>query len=149
MSVREKDLPQRVEAEIALLGMVVSAEYGDVLADAEFLHPADFYVEWRGLVWQAAQALRADGVPVNYIALVDKLTEMDALGEGKPVESISDVTECANHIPPNASARRLALSVQQAALRRQDIHRAHLLASAAYSGSEETWQHEREQVAAH
>lgn len=95
-------------------------------------------------MWRAAQALHIEGVEVNFLALLDKLEEWDVIGDGKPVGSISDVTACVNHIPPNAQPRHLAESIYKTALRRSDIHQAHLLASAAYSGKNEDWQYARE-----
>lgn len=143
---REKQLPHNVDAEKALVGMAASGEYGDVLAETAFLEPKHFYIAWHGTVWRAAHALHAAGVEINFLALLDKLAELDVIGEGKPVESISDVTACVNNIPPNATAQHLAESVYRTALRRYDIHRAHQLAHAAYSGNYEDWQREREET---
>ena len=148
MTTYEKDLPHSADAEMNLLGML-DGSWGDVVGEAIFLEPRHFYIAWHRTIWQAAQSVHADGVEVNFLTLHDKLKEWDVIGEGKIVDSISDVTEYANTIPPNAAAKSLAESIHKTALRRWDIDRAGRLANAAYSGDNDDWQREREETSAY
>jgi len=142
MTATETPLPCEPGYEDALIGML-DGEWPVVLTaeGAGAVLPEHFYSgEWKRETWRVARALLARGNAVNHLSLDRELRARELLGEGKLIESISDITECVNHVPPNetpASCARVLLGV---ARRRADIASAgRLMSAAVYETGEDAY----------
>src|SRR5258708_10481230 len=126
-----KPLPHDVDAERSLVGMLCD-EWQE---DAGYLTTEMFYDQrWRDL-FTSAVALNARGEPVNAERLFDELRARTLLGDGRRIASISDVTECMNHIPPSETAGTLAARIHSAWQRQVAVKAMQELVAAAYDDS--------------
>jgi AAA domain-containing protein len=129
----EVPLPCEPEYETALIGML-DGTWPDVLdtEGAGSVSPEHFYSgDWKRETWRVALALTARGEAVNHLSLDRELRARDLLGDGKLIATVSDITECANHVPPNETPASCARVLLQVARRRADIASASRLMSAA------------------
>src|SRR5260221_12143165 len=139
----EKPLPHDVDGERSLVGLLCEQWQ----PDAANVPPAAFYdPRWRA-VSVCAHALNARGEPVNAERLDGELRTRDLIGEGRPIASISDVTECMNNIPPGETGATLAARIHDAWQRRRVIEASNELAVAALNDHAATWKTTRDRVA--
>lgn len=130
---QEEPLPCEPGYEDALIGML-DGNWPDVLSveGADAVLPEHFYSgEWKRETWRVALALSVRREAINHLSLESELRARGLLGAGKLIESISDITECANHVPPNETPASCARKLLQVARRRADIGSAGRLMSAA------------------
>jgi Protein of unknown function (DUF3987) len=131
----EQPLPHDVSAEHGLVGLLCE----DWQPEAGHIQPEQCYLPMSGAVVQCAHALNARGVPVNLETLDNELRERALIGDGKPVGSIADVSECANHLAMNETGATLVARIQDTWERRRAIGTANELVMAAYSDHAATW----------
>lgn len=145
-ATREPELPHDSVAEQALMGMLADdALYPGLWEHCAYLQPGHFFDHSYRPVWGVAQALHARGESVNLLTLNHALSEAGLIGPGREIESIADITECANTIPLHATPEWCARVIFDMACRRYDIHRAYALANAAYHGGDD-YRHYRDQL---
>jgi replicative DNA helicase len=135
MTTRELTLPQDVEAERSLVALLCE----DWQPEAAHILPRHCYDPLARAVVTCARALHSRTVPVNLETLNGELRARDLIGEGKPVGSIADVSECANHLAMNETGATLAARIYTAWERRKAIRAAAVLADAAYNDNPATW----------
>jgi AAA domain len=142
VTTTEMPLPCEPGYEDALIGML-DGTWPDVLTaeGAGGVLPEHFYSgEWKRETWRVARALTARGEAVNHVSLESELRARELLGEGKLIESISDITECANHVPPNETPVNCARKLLQVAQRRADFASAgRLMSAAVYETGEDAY----------
>jgi RecA/RadA recombinase len=142
VTTTETPLPCEPEYETALIGML-DGTWPDVLATegAGSVSPEHFYSgEWKRETWRVAQALTARGEAVNHLSLDRELRARDLLGDGRLIGSISDITACVNHVPPNETPASCARVLLQVARRRADIASAgRLMSAAVYETGEDAY----------
>src|SRR5260370_22074111 len=142
MTTRELPLPQDVDDERSLVALLCE----DWQPDASHILPGHCYDPLARAVVKCARALHARAVPVNLESLDGELRARDLIGEGKPVGSIADVSECANHLAMNETGATLAARIYTAWERRKAIRAAAVLADAAYNDNAAAWPSSRARV---
>lgn len=101
--VDERDLnlpPAAIDAEEAVLGAILKNPRA-ISQVADLLLPADFYSKRHQLIWKAMQALEADGDPIDYHLLGDKLHQLgdyDAAGGLMYLSEINLATPTSAHL---------------------------------------------------
>jgi replicative DNA helicase len=116
--------PHNREAEEAVLGSVlINPSVVDELD--ERLRTSDFYITRNGWIWEAIAQLRTNGLPIDYLTLIDNLRQNNRLeGIGGPAYLMGLVnrTPSSLHaatygqmVKDTATCRRLVLAGQQIA----------------------------------
>src|SRR5260370_31321919 len=142
MTTRELPLPQDVDDERSLVALLCE----DWQPDASHILPGHCYDPLARAVVKCARALHARAVPVNLESLDGELRARDLIGEGKPVGSIADVSECANHLAMNETGATLAARIYTTWERRKAIRVSAVLADAAYNDNAAAWPSSRARV---
>jgi replicative DNA helicase len=110
--------PQNLEAEQSVLGAVLLSDTAlPALIIDERLHPADFYREGHGRIFQAMLDLHSLGEPVDALTLVEHLKQagdLDAVGGRAAIDllagsvpAVGNVRQYARIVRDNAMLRRL------------------------------------------
>src|SRR5688572_17363614 len=110
--------PQNLEAEQSVLGAVLLSDTAlPALIIDERLHPADFYREGHGRIYQAMLDLHTLGEPVDALTLVEHLKQagdLEAVGGRAAIDllagsvpAVGNVRQYARIVRDNAMLRRL------------------------------------------
>src|SRR3954452_18867060 len=110
--------PQNLEAEQSVLGAVLLSDTAlPALIIDERLHPADFYREGHGRIYQAMLDLHTLGEPVDALTLVEHLKQagdLDTVGGRAAIDllagsvpAVGNVRQYARIVRDNAMLRRL------------------------------------------
>lgn len=128
-------MPSNVDAESALLGMILSGDDA-ALADAqEVLRPEDFYRSAHAAVFSAALTLVARGEPTDVSLVIGALTEAGALENAGGRLELLNMLEAAGVA---GSGRHHARLIADLATRRRLIAVGTRVAAAGYSGEGST-----------
>src|SRR5438105_1091918 len=96
----DKLAPQAVDAEQSVLGsLLIDADA--ILKVADFLHPADFYRQQHGDIYEAVLALHAQREPIDLVTLGDELARrerLDAVGGPAYLATVMNVVPTAVHV---------------------------------------------------
>ena len=104
----ESSPPCNRDAEAAFLGSLMFNRGAFDLPSCALV-PDDFHSERHRTVYEAALAMKADGVPVDYVTLTDRLARDGTLGKAggyEGVDKIADAAPHAAHAPFYAAAVR-------------------------------------------
>jgi replicative DNA helicase len=127
----ERDLslpPHSLQAEEAVLGAVLKSP-GSVVRVSDFLKPEDFYAQRNRHVFRAMVGLFADGQPIDYHSVGDRLAQLnlyEASGGLMYLSELSLATPTAAHI------EHYGRIVERTSIMRQLIAKAQTIAEIAY-----------------
>ncbi len=130
------DPPANIEAEKGVLGSIILD--GAVLDDvATILRPDDFYRDSHGLVFRALLAIHAEAIPVDILAVAERL-RLD--GHFETIGGHGALVEAVESVPHSAHAVYYADIVRQKAISRDLMQAASEIladgASHAFNGGE-------------
>lgn len=120
--------PCRVEAEEAVLGSCLMDSAAAPLA-ASILKPADFFREAHRTVFQAVVDLLAQGHPVDFVSLGERLKSTGAYDDAKGIQLLSRFVDV---VPTAVHVESYARLVAEAAARRRLIQASARMAQLAY-----------------
>lgn len=124
----EKQLPQNIEAEIALLGSLIIDPQALALV-ADTLKPKDFYRNTHRDVYEAMLYLYEHRTPPDLITLYNELTRREQKIDGGWTSYLDGLTD---EVPTSAHVEHYARIVRETAEKRELIHAAGRIAAIAY-----------------
>ena len=131
MSVKERLLPQSIEAEQGVLGSIIIDP--DALATiADGLSSDDFYRDAHRTLYQVMMSLYERHEGADFITICDELERMNKLQD---VGGPSYVTSLINQVPTSGNVTYYARIVKEKATFRRLIHAAGQIAAHAYEES--------------
>jgi replicative DNA helicase len=123
--------PQNLEAEQSVLGAVLLSDTAlPALIIDERLHPADFYREGHGRIYQAMLDLHTVGEPVDALTLVEHLKQagdLDAVGGRAAIDLL------AGSVPAVGNVRQYARIVRDNAMLRRLLHASYEIQARVHS----------------
>jgi replicative DNA helicase len=129
----ERVPPHSLEAEVSVLGAALLSRTAASEAD-ELLRPDDFYRNAHRLVFEAVQALLAQGEPIDTVTLTEWLARQDRLDEVGGAAAVHDLTVA---VPTAANAAYYARIVRDRALMRRLIDAGTQVARLGYEATED------------
>jgi replicative DNA helicase len=130
--MRERTLPQNIEAEQGVLGSIlIDPQCYDLVADS--LSPIDFYRDGHRVIYQTIMSLVARRCKPDYITICDELDHIDKMEE---VGGADYITSLINRVPTSGNAEYYADIVRRTSACRQLIHVAGSIAAIAYEEDE-------------
>ncbi len=133
MTMPEKQPPQSVEAEEALLGALLIDPTAVALA-RDRLQPSDFYREKNGWLYEALLAVDARGAAPDLVTLCEELERRDRLHE---IGGREYLTALLNAVPSSVHAVHYADIVRRKATLRRVIKAASRITSIAWNEDDE------------
>ncbi len=130
----EKQLPQNIGAEQALLGSLIIDPFAIALV-ADTLRIADFYRNAHRDIYEAMLSLYAHHMPADYITLCNELERNEKYIEGGWPLYLDKLTD---DVPTSSHAQYYAKIVIAAAENRNLIHAAGQIAALAYEETDNT-----------
>jgi len=127
----ERDLslpPHSLQAEEAVLGAVLKSP-GSVVRVSDFLKPEDFYAQRNRHVFRAMVGLFADGQPIDYHSVGDRLAQ---LGMYEASGGLMYLSELSLATPTAAHIEHYGRIVERTSIMRQLIAKAQTIAEIAY-----------------
>ncbi len=133
MAIRERLLPQNIEAEYGVLGSIFIDQ--EVLAPvAEFLIAEDFYRDTHRIIFQTMLHLYNQRTPIDIITVTDALEQQGKLHEiGGP----GVISSFMNYVPTSGNAVYYGRIVARTGMLRRLIHACSQVVAHAYEDSEE------------
>ncbi len=123
--------PQNLEAEQSVLGAVLLSDTAlPALIIDERLHPADFYREGHGRIYQAMLDLHSLGEPVDALTLVEHLKQA---GDLESVGGRAAIDLLAGSVPAVGNVRQYARIVRDNAMLRRLLRASYEIQSQVHS----------------
>jgi replicative DNA helicase len=129
----EKQLPQNIEAEKAVLGSILIDSEAITLV-ADFLKPEDFYRNAHKQIYSAMLNLYAQHEPADYQLVIEELERTNKLEE---VGGASYITSLTNEVPTSSNIEYYGRIVQKKAEKRELIRASLKIAQFAYDEDED------------
>src|SRR5437773_1089201 len=126
----EKPLPSNLEAERAVLGVVLLDDKA-IHTVAEILRKEDFCLESHRKIWQKMLNLAADGLPIDPITLKDELQRSDEL---EKVGGAAYLTSLTDGLPRASNVEHYARIVKEKAALRRIIQFSHEATRRSFEG---------------
>ena len=131
--MREKILPQSIEAEEGVLGsLIIDPEA--IAQVAEFLTPDDFYRQAHSLLYTTMLRLWERREPADFITLC---TDLERTGMLEAVGGASSITALITYVPTSGNVAYYGRIVAQKALYRRLIHAAGQIATLAFEEADD------------
>lgn len=121
-------VPHSREAEEAVLGSVLinPEAYYDV---AQFLKGDDFYIHRHRWVWESFARLMESRKPIDYLTVVEDLTQNNQLDE---IGGAGYIATLINNVPSSLHAEAYGRIIEETAIRRRMLEAANRIAKLAY-----------------
>ncbi len=132
-NVAARVLPHSDDAEQAVLGCVLIDEDAPVAIISE-LKPEDFYEPAHKQIFSAMSALYNRDKPIDYVTLVEELTEAGVIDS---VGGMSYIISLTNYVPSAANYRHYLEIVKKTSTLRKLISSSQQIMDIAYSGDAE------------
>ena len=132
-NVTARVLPHSDDAEQAVLGCVLIDEDAPVAIISE-LKPEDFYEPAHKQIFTAMSALYNRDKPIDYVTLVEELTEAGVIDS---VGGMSYIISLTNYVPSAANYRHYLEIVKKTSTLRKLISSSQQIMDIAYSGDAE------------
>ena len=127
----ERDLslpPHSLQAEEAVLGSVLKNP-ASIVHVSDFLRPEDFYLQKNRHVFRAMLALFADGQPIDYHSVADRLQQLNLYEAAGGLLYLSELNLAT---PSSAHIEHYGRIVERTSIMRQLIAKAQTIAEIAY-----------------
>src|SRR5437764_2846598 len=124
----EKLLPQNIEAECGVLGIII-IDPEAIVQVADFLHSDDFYRDAHRTIYEVILQLYEEHEPADFITICDELERRNKLEE---VGGASYITSLINQVPTSGNVEYYARIVERTAILLRLIHAAGQIAAIAY-----------------
>ena len=124
----EKQLPQNIEAEKAVLGSILIDSEAITLV-ADFLKPEDFYRSAHKQIYSAMLNLYAQHEPADYQLVIEELERANQLEQ---VDGASYITSLINEVPTSSNVEYYGHIVERKARHRQRIKAGLMIIQSSY-----------------
>lgn len=131
--VTERELPHSKEAELSVVGSVLS-DPQSVAASAEIVKPEDFYYAANREIYRVAIDLFNENIPVDIVTVSDRLKQKDML-DG--VGGIGYLSQAVVGVPTTGNVEYYAKIIREKSVLRRLITAATVISETAYNESDD------------
>lgn len=131
--VTERELPHSKEAELSVVGSVLS-DPQSVAASAEIVKPEDFYYAANREIYRVAIDLFNENIPVDIVTVSDRLKQKDML-DG--VGGIGYLSQAVVSVPTTGNVEYYAKIIREKSVLRRLITAATVISETAYNESDD------------
>lgn len=121
-------VPHSRESEEAVIGAVL-INPSSLYVDVAFLKPEHFYIHRNKWVWEALIRVHSQGIPIDYLTVVE---ELDKMGHLADIGGSAYITKIINNCPSSLNAEGYGRRVEETWIRRQMLGSANKTAKLAY-----------------
>src|SRR2546421_7475356 len=122
--MKERMLPQNIDAEMGVLGSIlIDEEVYDLVSDQ--IKADDFYRDAHRIIYQTIVSLASQGTQADYLTVCDELERLDKL---EKAGGSSYLTSLIGQVPTSGNAEYYAGIVARASVNRKLAHAAGMIA---------------------
>ncbi len=133
ISYRERELPYNREAELGVIGCVLTSEKS-VASSAEILKPDDFYFGANREIYSVVMSLFNENVPVDIVTVSDRLTQADKLDA---VGGVVYLTAAVTSVATTENVVYHSKIIKEKSILRRLIKTAYAISELGYDGDGE------------